>query len=241
MKQFLYIVAAGLALSGCASTLEKMQTVGKEPAMTSVANPHVNPNYKPITWPLPNPEPEQELYANSLWQPGSRAFFRDQRANRVGDILRVRVEVNDRAEMENETLRTRDNTQNVTNPILGGFERFVSPSVTPLLALSGSNETEGRGEIQREDRIETTVAAVITQVLPNGNFVIEGTQEIRVNYEVREVSVKGIVRPQDIDSDNMINSTQIAEARIVYGGRGNVSDLQAPRWGHQMIDILSPF
>ena len=232
----------GTLLSGCLSTIEKLENVGKEPPLTSVENPHTSPKYRPITWPLPDPEPEQELYVNSLWQPGSRAFFRDQRASRVGDILRVQVRINDSATLENETTRTRENEQTVQTPVIGGFGRYLLPDLTPnLLSLQGDNETTGTGEIEREETIETDVAAVVTQVLPNGNFVIQGTQEVRVNHEVRELSVKGIVRPEDIDSNNTVQSSQIAEARIVYGGRGNVSDMQAPRWGHQVIDILSPF
>ncbi len=241
MVKTVWISAVLLALTGCASTIDKLENVGNAPDMTEVENPHVAPEYMPMTWPLPDPQPEERLYANSLWQPGSRAFFRDQRAARVGDILKVKVEIDDRAEVDNETKRTRENDQNVDNPTLAGFERILMPEVTPLLALGSSNETNGKGEIKREDRIETQIAAVITQVLPNGNFVISGTQEIRVNHEVRELSVRGIVRPQDVDSDNTVDSSQIAEARINYGGRGNISDLQAPRWGHQVIDVLSPF
>lgn len=241
MKKLLSLAAAGLMMTGCASTLDKLENVGKEPPLTSVENPHISPEYQPMTWPLPDPEPERQLYSNSLWQPGARAFFRDQRANRVGDILRVKVAIDDKAEVDNETKRDRENEQEVALPVIGQLGRYVLPEIDPLYSLSGNNSTTGKGEIKREDKIETTVAAVITQLLPNGNMVISGSQEIRVNHEVRELSIKGIVRPQDIDSDNTIDSSQIAEARIVYGGRGNISDLQAPRWGHQILDIVAPF
>ena len=241
MTRMTMMVSALLLLAGCANTLDKLENVGKPPPMTEIENPHTSPEYKPMTWPLPNPQAERQQFANSLWQPGSRAFFRDQRAGRVGDILKVKVEINDRAALDNETTRSRSNSQNITNPTLAGLERIIMPESTPLLALSGNSDTEGTGEIERTERIETEVAAVITQVLPNGNFVISGTQEIRVNSEVRELSVQGIIRPQDVDSNNTIDSSQIAEARINYGGRGNVSDMQAPRWGHQVIDIIAPF
>ncbi len=239
--------AAMLTLSGCASTLDKLERVGNPPAMTRVEDPTIKPEYRPMTWPTPAPQAEQRQYANTLWQPGARAFFRDQRASQVGDILKVRIEIDDRAELDNDSERTRDAQENVGAPDVYGLEKLFgtitpgSPNPASLFDISGSTTNTGEGSIEREEKIETTVAATITQVLPNGNFVIEGTQEIRVNYELREIAVAGVIRPEDIDSDNTINSTQIAQARINYGGRGQLTDVQQPRWGHQVIDVLSPF
>lgn len=247
MKRTLHSMVLGLALLGltaCASTMEKLERVGKEPPMTQVENPHVKPEYKPLSWPMPEPEPQAREYANSLWRPGARSFFRDQRASRVGDILRVRVEIDDEAEIDNETLRTRDTTEDVEVPnLFGSLRGKVVPGnrQEPLFGLSAENESEGTGEIEREEQIRTQVAALVTQVLPNGNLVINGSQEIRVNFEVRELSVQGVVRPEDIASDNTIDATQIAEARIVYGGRGQLTDIQQPRWGYQVIEAVSPF
>ncbi|NET71302.1 MAG: flagellar basal body L-ring protein FlgH [Sphaerospermopsis sp. SIO1G2] len=236
-----------LLATACGSTLDRLESIGKEPPLTRTDNPQTKPDYAPVTWPLPHPAPPETRYSNSLWQPGARAFFRDQRAARIGDILTVNVTINDRAELANESERTRDVTENIAAPDIYGLESLYgtltpgTPNPQSLFNISGSTTNTGEGSVEREERIETRVAAVITQVLPNGNFVIHGSQEVRVNFEVREIVVSGIIRPEDIGSNNTIASDQIAEARITYGGRGQMTDVQQPRWGHQVIDVLSPF
>jgi flagellar L-ring protein FlgH len=236
------------SLTGCMDVLDKLERAGKPPAMSEVKDPTREPSYAPISWPMPEAKsPPAQQYANSLWQPGSRAFFRDQRASRVGDILRVKIKINDKAEVGNETERKRDVTENLDTPSVFGVEELLVrplPKVaTPsdLLNITSNTNTKGKGSVKRQDTVDTMVAALIIQVLPNGNYVIDGKQEIRVNYDVREVSIKGVVRPQDITTDNTVDSTQVAEARIVYGGRGQLMDVQQPRWGSQVIETLSPF
>jgi len=250
MKKILSITGILLVstmLNGCSSTLDKLEDVGKPPRMAEINNPTEQANYQPVTWPLPETAPPPKQYANSLWQPGARAFFRDQRAARVGDILRVNVKIEDKAEVDNATERKRDTTDSIAAPTVFGLENKIFKKLpgtaTPsnLADITGSTNSKGNGTVKRKETIETQVAALITQVLPNGNFVIDGKQEVRINYEIREVAVKGVVRPEDIKSDNTIDSTQIAEARIIYGGRGQLSDMQQPRWGHQVIETLSPF
>ena len=236
-------------LSACGGTIKKLENVGSKPPLSTVSNPQTSPNYKPVTWPMPEPEPSSTRTANSLWQPGSRTFFRDYRASRVGDILRVNIEINDQAKLDNKTDRSRTGTESAAIPSLYGlqgrinnlipFEEGTNPN--NLLEMSGDSSTNGVGKIDRKERIRTQVAALITQVLPNGNLVIDGSQEILVNFEVREVGVSGVIRPEDINSDNTIESTQVAQARITYSGRGQITDVQQPRWGQQVIDVLSPF
>ncbi len=240
-------VLAVIVLGGCASTMEKLNNVGQPPALKNIENPTTKPDYKPLTWPLPNNTPPPKQYAGSLWQPGARHFFRDQRASRVGDIVKVMIEIADKAELDNESTRERKTTESLDGASLFGLEDAIYGIIPgrqdpdSLLSVGGKQKNEGIGTIQREEKIKTQIAAIVTQLLPNGNMVIKGSQEIRVNFEIREISVAGVIRPEDIKADNTIDSTQIAQARISYGGRGHITDVQQPRWGSQVIDILSPF
>jgi flagellar L-ring protein precursor FlgH len=196
--------------------------------------------------PMPPPITEQRQ-PNSLWRTGSRAFFKDQRASAVGDILTVMVQIDDQATLDNSTTRARDMSENAGLDNFLGYETlldniFPDAIDPPNLVSAGSDSaSEGSGTVDRQEDIELTVAAIVTQVLPNGNMVIQGRQEVRVNAEVRELLVAGIIRPEDITSVNTIAYDQIAEARIAYGGRGIISDLQQPRYGQQIYDILFPF
>jgi flagellar L-ring protein FlgH len=195
---------------------------------------------------MPMPKPETVSYnANSLWRNGSRSFFKDQRAHQVGDVLTVTVNITDQANFANETQRSRaakdDSgiTDFVGSKTLGAQAQKILPG--RILTTDSTSSYDGKGTIQRQESLQTNVAAVVTQVLPNGNLVVEGKQEIRVNFEMRELIVAGVVRPEDIQSDNTIDSTKIAEARIAYGGRGQITDVQQERYGQQISDILLPF
>ena len=198
---------------------------------------------------MPMPAPAAMTYNdNSLWRSGARAFFRDQRARHIGDILTVNVVISDSASIDNETSRTRTGSDGVDIPAVAGLETLLvskllpsGAGTSPLIETNSSSASRGSGTVDRSEALRTNVAAVISQVLPNGNLVIEGRQEVRVNFEVRELIVAGIVRPEDIASDNTIDSRKIAEARISYGGRGQITDLQQPRYGQQVLDILLPF
>ena len=241
------LTASALSLTACGSVIDKLSKVGERPELSKVENPQTEPNYKPLSWPLPDPEAASARTSNSLWQPGSRAFFRDQRASRVGDILRVNVAIADQAKIDNTNNVKRDSAQSASAPALMGVERYLKKltgnalASDPLLGVSGTTQSTSTGTVDRRETIKTQVAALVTQVLPNGNLAIDGSQEILINQEIREISVKGVIRPQDINTDNTIDSSQIAQARVVYSGRGQLTDVEKPRWGSQVIDAVSPF
>ena len=141
----------------------------------------------------------------------------------------MKVNITDKAIIDNETKRSRSTTEDsgVTNFFGKGKVPLMNAAVPTRILTADSNvSNDGKGSVNRSEALQTNVAAVVTQVLPNGNLVIEGKQEIRVNFEIRELIVAGIVRPEDIESDNTIDSTKIAQARIAYGGRGQITDVQ---------------
>ncbi|MBR0973727.1 MULTISPECIES: flagellar basal body L-ring protein FlgH [Bradyrhizobium] len=229
--------------SGC-SSIDRLSQIGEQPKLSSIDNPTAQPGYKPVQMPMPKPE-VASYNPNSLWRNGSRAFFKDQRAHQIGDLLTVTVNITDKANLSNETQRSRTNSEDsgITDFIgaktLGAQAQKVLPG--RILTADSTASSDGKGSVNRQEALQTNVAAVVTQVLPNGNLVVEGKQEIRVNYEIRELVVAGIVRPEDIQSDNTIDSTKIAQARIAYGGRGQIMDVQQPRYGQQVMDVLLPF
>lgn len=234
-----------LLLASC-SLLTRLSEVGDGPAVTPILNPTAAPNYRPVSMPMPTPK-IAERHSNSLWRPGARAFFRDQRANEVGDILTVKLDIDDSADLENTTTRKRDDNEDgdITN-LLGleaEFTKLLPQGLAPAttISLGTKHNTSGDGEIDRTEAIQITLAAIITQILPNGNLVIYGRQEIRVNFELREIMIGGVIRPEDIDSSNAVSHDKIAEMRVRYGGRGSLSDIQQPRVGTQLIDIIFPF
>lgn len=192
-------------------------------------------------------QPQVFKTANSLWRPGSRTFFRDQRARSVGDILKVVVTIQDSAKLDNKTEIKRNDTMNTGVPNILGYEadfaQVLPKAVNPskLVGINTADNNKGEGKIDRKETINTTIAATVVEILPSSNLVIKGSQEVKVNYEVREVTVEGIVRPEDISAQNSVTLDQIAEARVTYGGRGNVSDYQQPRYGKQILDTILPF
>ncbi|MEJ8475414.1 flagellar basal body L-ring protein FlgH [Roseibium algae] len=243
-KSILLSATLASLAAGC-GTADRLSKVGQQPALNAIQDPTTTAGYRPVQMPMP--EPQKAHYSpNSLWRSGNRAFFEDQRAKQIGDILTVVVTISDKAEFDNTTERSRSDSSGAgTGGALGtAIDTLFLPAgvaASDLASVNSNSNFTGAGSVDREETLETSVAAVVLQVLPNGNMVIEGRQEVRVNFEVRELVVGGIVRPEDISSDNTIASEKIAEARIGYGGRGQITDVQQPRYGSQVLDIMLPF
>jgi flagellar L-ring protein precursor FlgH len=231
-----------VTVAGGCSSIDRLSQIGEQPRLSAIENPTAQPGYKPVQMPMPKPE-AVSYNANSLWRNGSRSFFKDQRAHQIGDLLTVTVNITDQANFANETQRSRTVTEDSGITAFLGSNLLTGKTALPgrLLTADATASTDGKGSIQRQESLTTHIAAVVTQLLPNGNLVVEGKQEIRVNFEKRELIVAGIVRPEDIQSDNTIDSSKIAQARIAYGGQGQISDVQQPRYGQQVMDVLLPF
>ena len=238
-------ILAPVLLGGCGN-LQRLSEVGRPPSMTQPADPTQEASYRPMTMPMPAPQTAVPM-ANSLWRSGSRAFFKDQRAAQVGDILTVLVNIADAASLKNNTAANRKGNESLGLPNLLGLETTAIPrlltgaDMNNLVGLSSANGNTGTAEMKRDETVTLRLAGVVTQVLPNGNLVVAARQEVRVNSELRELAVAGVIRPQDIGSDNTVRHDRMAEARIAYGGRGQLTDVQAPRWGQQVLDIVLPF
>jgi len=244
--KFTVLLGLALSLAACNSTYSRLANIGEMPPQSKIENPVSQRGYKPVTLPMPRPAPVIQQ-ANSLWRPGSRAFFKDQRANRIGDILTVMIQIEDKATLNNSTTTSRDNSEKAGITNLLGMETQLAQvfpeAVVPATAadLGSKSSVKGSGVVARNETIKMEIAAIVTQILPNGNMVISGRQEIRVNYENRELTVTGVVRPEDISSTNTIESSKIAEARMSYGGRGDLTEVQQARYGQQIFDIIFPF
>ena len=234
----LVAVAAGM-LAGC-STYDRLAQLGSGPKLSPIDNPAQK---QAVQVPMPQP-PAEPRGRDSLWQPGARSFFHDPRASRVGDIITVKISIADTAKFNNSTSRSRTNSDNASMSNLFGLERYLAAShmdPTSLVKMGSDTSNVGAGSVNRSETVDLTLAALVTQVLPNGNMVIAGHQQMKVNSELRDLRISGIVRTEDITSSNTIDLTQIAEARISYGGQGTVSDVQEPRLGSQLYDILMPW
>ncbi|MBL8672375.1 MAG: flagellar basal body L-ring protein FlgH [Alphaproteobacteria bacterium] len=237
---------AASSLSAC-NAWRRLASIGEEPQLSPIENPKSAAEYRPVSMPMPTPV-VADRKANSLWRPGARAFFKDQRASQVGDIVTVVISTADSAVMQNRSRQDRRNTDSTESAmVMLGFEQqtrgWLPRQFDPTnpLAIDFSADRNNGGSINRAETVRLRVAAVVTQMLPNGNMVVFGRQEMRVNAEVRELTVSGVIRPEDISVTNAVSLDQMAEARVAYGGRGQLTDYQQPRYGTQLLDILLPF
>jgi flagellar L-ring protein precursor FlgH len=237
-------LSSSLALGACSTAIEAVRGPELAPIGYPAALVPTNQAY------LPTPEQQaaaRSASANSLWRTGARTFFGDQRARRVGDIVTVNIDIDDRAQTNNSTNRSRTNAASggvthffgLENSLGRAFPGGFDPA--NMVGTEGEANATGSGSVNRAEKVSLTIAAVVTDVMINGNLVIQGRQEVRTNREVRELTVAGIVRPEDISSANTINHTQIAEARISYGGRGDISRMQATPAAQSLVERFSPF
>ncbi len=229
------------ALGGCSSVKEAI----KGPELTNMNYPAaLVPQQQAILYPQTPPQPAS---ANSLWRTGARTFFNDQRARTVGDIITVQVDINDSAQTSNSTDRSRTSKFTAATPSVFGLESTLGKLLpgaydsTKALNNSSSSSGTGAGTVKRSEKISLTIAAVVTGVLPNGNLIIQGSQEVRTDREVRVLTVSGLARPEDVSATNTIKHTQMAEARISYGGRGDITNMQTPPVAQAAMEKLSPF
>ncbi len=230
MKQPMLLLSL-LFLGGCSNFSE----VGKPPQLSPVGD-----GLRAAVAPIPaTPVLHTPLSYRSTWDDGTN-LYRDPRAQRVGDIVTVVISIQDKAKLDNKTDRSRDSQIKVGLDFLANIAGW-GDSGQGKANLNSNTSTKGAGQIDRAEDIKLSIAAIVTGVMPNGDLMISGSQEVRVNAEMRVLNVAGIVRARDVSRGNTISYEKIAEARISYGGRGRLTEMQQPGWGHQVYDTVAPF
>ena len=242
MNRSALLLSACVALTGCAQAAR----IDAPPALTPVSqSPELVAMQDPGR-PM-DPQPFVPLDSASLWSAGRGSLLGTRRAETRGDIVTVVIEIDDRAEFSNSTDRSRGSGETLSIPSFFGIPQRVDESLPEGASLSAavgvtsSSDYSGDGATSRKERLTLRVAATVTEVLPNGSYAIEGRQELRLNYEIRELLVTGFVRPEDISRRNEVPYDKIAAARISYGGRGQIQRVQQPRWGQRVADTVLPF
>ncbi|MCH2067077.1 MAG: flagellar basal body L-ring protein FlgH [Shimia sp.] len=236
------LLLVALAVSGCGRT----DHMGKAPSFTPTTDNQEH--YAMMNPPLPQQASvSRRSDTASLWSGNKASLLGDRRAASRGDILTVVIEVDEKAQIKNESERNRSGSDSLSLPALAGLpqrinERLPTGATTdPLVDISSDSKSSGDGSVKRSEKLTLRVAATVVDVLPNGVLAIEGSQELRVNYELRELLVSGFARSEDISRKNEITFDKIASARVSYGGRGQITDMQQPRWGQQVMDAVLPY
>lgn len=233
----------GLVILGACG---RMDHVGKAPSFTPAneSNEHVAMLYQGLPT---QTQTRRSVDGASLWSGSQHSLLGDRRAMKRGDIMTVVIEIDEEAEISNDTSRSRSGSESLNVPHLLGLPQRLNEklpegaSAADAVELGSSSSSGGKGSVKRSEKLELRVAATVVDVLPNGVLAISGTQELRVNFELRELLVTGYVRPQDISRQNEITYDKIAQARVSYGGRGQITDVQQPRYGQQLLDVVLPF
>ena len=236
------LVLLAVSSSGCS----RLSDVGQRPDFQPTTDG--NQYFAMTAGALPvTREDDGPLDASSLWSGGQQSLLGDRRASQRGDILTVVIEIDESAEISNASERGRSGSETMGVPQLLGLPQRIDErlpegaSMGEAVSLNSSGQSSGQGSVRRNEELTLRIAATVVEVLPNGSLRIEGSQEVRVNFELRELLVTGYVRPADISRRNEITYDRIANARISYGGRGQITDVQQPRYGQQITDILLPF
>ncbi len=228
------IILMLIASSGCAK--KQMSNVVPKPSMSERNN-------------MPSPE---TLFASlppaegSLWTDSGNLLFIDQKARRVGDTVIVDIVENSSSKIGANTTVSKENSLEANLPDFMGYMAWLkakNPLLDPddLISSEFKHESEGAGASDRSGQITASIGAIVTSVLPNGNITIYGQREMKVNNEAQYITVSGIVRPKDIDSDNRVKSTYLADARIEYSGRGVIADAQKVGWFTRALAFIWPF
>lgn len=231
-------ILVGVALCACSPH----GNINSEPKFSN----DFKPSAPPVHFIAPDP-PESKRAVASLWAGQQGQIFGDNRAQDIGDIMTVVIEIDDKAEISNQSTRGRTADQGLGLDNFLGIPQRLSPEFPPgfnpsdAIDVRSRSSHSGEGRIRRNEKLTLRVAATVTEVLPNGVLMIVGTQEVRVNYELRELTVQGYVRPSDVSRQNEITYDKIAAAQISYGGRGHISEVQKPRYGQQVIERVLPF
>ncbi|HEV7310588.1 flagellar basal body L-ring protein FlgH [Ensifer sp.] len=234
-KRLTAVLTGAALLAGCQN--QAFNEIGRAPSMSPIGS-GLQYSQTPQLAAYPK-QPRQMTNGYSLWNDQQAALFKDARAINVGDILTVDIKINEGATFDNKTDRSRKNASGF-NIGANGKSQTSDFDWSGELKYGSNTKTEGDGKTERSEKLRLLVAAVVTGVLENGNLLISGSQEVRVNHELRILNVAGIVRPRDVDADNVISYDRIAEARISYGGRGRLTEVQQPPYGQQIMDLISP-
>lgn len=222
-------------LAGCSG--QAVKDLNRAPAMSPIGSGlNLTKTNELALYPK---EPQQVATGYSLWSDQKSALFKDARALKVGDILTVKINIDDKATFDNTTERKRESSWSKAFNLFG-TDTHNDQSLDATISNSSKSDSKGDGSIERKEVLDLQLAVVVTGVMDNGNLLISGSQEVRVNQELRVLNLAGIARPQDVDADNKIAYEKIAEARISYGGRGRLSEIQNPPLGQQVIDVFSP-
>ncbi len=220
--------------------------IGKPPSFTPNAE---SPEHVAMLFPglAMHTQAQRSVDQSSLWSGGRESLLGDRRAMQKGDILTVVIEIDEKAEISNDTTRSRDGSESLGVPQLFGLPQRldeklpIGATMTDAVELNSKSQSSGSGSVKRKEKLTLRVAVTVIDVLPNGVLSISGSQELRVNFEMRELLVSGFVRPEDIARQNEITYDKIASARVSYGGRGQITDVQQPRYGQQILDAILPF